>query len=78
MYEPSTHLVFTYFPTYIYTLILTQGVTEVKPHINLLRILLYTWIEVHPRLSHNGHPVLVGAGWWVLVHSGTQNPIVHE
>jgi hypothetical protein len=46
MYKPSTHLVITYFPTYLHIydyLFLTKLVTKVKPNINS--------VEVHPQLS---------------------------
>ncbi len=46
-------LVVTYFPTYlsiyIYDLLVTEWVIKVKPDINS--------VKVHPKLSHNGHPV---------------------
>jgi hypothetical protein len=52
MCKPSIYLAFTYFPylsTYIWDLLITELVTKVKPTINP--------VEVHPQLSHNGHPV---------------------
>jgi hypothetical protein len=60
MCKPSIYLVVTYFPAYlpIYeTYLLTDLVTKLKPNINP--------VEIHPQLSHNGHPVdgaVVGAG----------------
>jgi hypothetical protein len=56
MYKPSTYLVVTYFPTYIWDLFPTELVTKVKPNVNS--------VEVHLQLSTYGHPVdgaLVGA-----------------
>jgi hypothetical protein len=50
------YLVVTYF-RYLWTYFLHKGVTKVKPDINS--------VNVHPQLSHNGHPVdgvLVGVG----------------
>jgi hypothetical protein len=53
MYKPSTHLLVTYFPTYlpiyIRDLFPTELVTKVKPNIKS--------VQVHPQLSNNGHPV---------------------
>ncbi len=60
MYKPSTSSVVGHFPTYqpIHrTYFLHNGLTKVKPHINL--------VEVPPHLSHNVHRVdgvLMGAG----------------
>ncbi len=56
MCKPSTYLVVTYFPTYIWDLFPTELVTKVKPNVNS--------VEVHLQLSTYGHPVdgaLVGA-----------------
>jgi hypothetical protein len=41
MYEPSTYLVVTYFPT--------ELVTKVRPNMNS--------VDVHPQLSNDRHPV---------------------
>jgi hypothetical protein len=56
MYKPSTFVLVTYFPTYIWDLLPTELVTNVKPNVNS--------VEVHLQLSTYGHPVdgaLVGA-----------------
>ncbi len=51
MHEPSTFLVpsllFSYLSTYIWDLLITEYVTQVKPDVNSA--------EVHPQLSHYGH-----------------------
>jgi hypothetical protein len=52
MYKPSTYLEVAYFPTYLpmyETYFLQKLVTKMKPNINS--------VEVHPQLSHNGHPM---------------------
>ncbi len=59
MYKPLAYLVVTYFPTCrpVYDTSFSELVTKVRPDINS--------VEVHPKLSNNGHPVdgvLVGVG----------------
>jgi hypothetical protein len=71
MYKQSAYLVPTSFPAYLVSTIhpymtyfLQNGFTEVKPDINS--------VEVHPQLSHDGHPVngsLVSTG--SVLPSGT-------
>jgi hypothetical protein len=60
MYKPSLYLVITYIfflpiylPTYIWDLFVTELVTKVKKKPNII----INWVEVHPQLSYNGHPV---------------------
>jgi hypothetical protein len=48
MYKPSTYLVVTYFPTYIWDLFPTELVTKMKPNVNS--------VEVHLQLSTYEHP----------------------
>jgi hypothetical protein len=64
MYKSSTYLLVTYFSTHlpIYeTYFPTELVTKVKPNI--------TSVEVHPELSHNGHPLCTGWCWFTVASS---------
>jgi hypothetical protein len=60
LFNPSTYLVITYFPTYL-PMYETYFLQNWLPRSNQR----FNSFEVHPQLSNNGHPmdgVLVGAG----------------